>query len=549
MWTRWRPVGRRWAVPCVLLLALGILYPGETESEPAPGTVVPRPDDARTMVMPRGADGGGRMTVSGELKEWHKVAVDIAGLWAHERGQGVNPFVDYHVTVVFTHESAARVRAVPAYFAADGNAANTGAEAGSVWRALISPDKPGNWFFRVSFVRGRNAATEPRLGEPLAPFDGRSGVFSVEPTDKAGRDFRAHGRLQHVGGHYLRFAGSGACFPKAGADAPETLLAYADFDNTVARKPGAPLKSWAPHLGDWRPGDPTWRDGKGKGLIGALNYLAGRGANSVSFLTYNAGGDGDNVWPHVEGDNKYHFDCSKLDQWQIVFDHAQKLGVYLHFKLQENELDDHREGAAGKPRYIPEALDAGATGPERKLYFRELVARFGHELALNWNFGEENTQTYEEQRDMFDYVANLDPYGHNRVIHTFPSEREKVYSTLLGSQSNLTGASLQNSWNGAHRLTLRWLLASEAAGRPWVVANDEQNPAEMGVPPDIGYEGGTAELDLGGPEGRFAVAWYNPRTGGPLAPGSVVRVVGSGSAALGNPPRDHAEDWVAVVRR
>ena len=71
---------------------------------------------------------------------------------------------------------------------------------------------------------------------------------------------------------------------------------------------------------------PTWKDGKGKGLIGAINYLSSKGANSMSFLPYNAGGDGDNVWPFVDRDDKFHYDVSKLDQWQIVFDHAQPRG-------------------------------------------------------------------------------------------------------------------------------------------------------------------------------------------------------------------------------
>ena len=39
---------------------------------------------------------------------------------------------------------------------------------------------------------------------------------------------------------------------------------------------------------------------------------------------------------------------------------------------------------------------AATLGPERKLYCRELIARFGHNLALNWNLGEENTQSTEE---------------------------------------------------------------------------------------------------------------------------------------------------------
>ena len=30
-------------------------------------------------------------------------------------------------------------------------------------------------------------------------------------------------------------------------------------------------------------------------MIGALNFLSDKGVNAFSFLTYNAGGDGDNV--------------------------------------------------------------------------------------------------------------------------------------------------------------------------------------------------------------------------------------------------------------
>ena len=66
--------------------------------------------------------------------------------------------------------------------------------------------------------------------------------------------------------------------------------------------------------------------------------------NSISFLPYNAGGDGDNVWPFVARDDKFHYDVSKLDQWQVLFDHAQQKGVYLHFKLQEQEIDDNVRG-------------------------------------------------------------------------------------------------------------------------------------------------------------------------------------------------------------
>ena len=89
---------------------------------------------------------------------------------------------------------------------------------------------------------------------------------------------------------------------------------------------------------------------------------------------------------------------------------------------------------------------------------------------------------------MSKYLREVDPYDHHIVVHTFPDWQDRVYSKLLGNQSVLTGASLQNSWQAAHQRTLKWVRESEKAGRPWVVANDEQGPASMGVPPDEGFE-------------------------------------------------------------
>jgi hypothetical protein len=442
----------------------------------------------------------GAAELSGDLKQWHKVTLTFQGPFARELDQDPNPFTDYRLTVNFQHESGAPAYEVPGYFAADGKAASTSADSGSSWRVHLSPDKQGSWSWRASFVKGKHVALDNTArGERVAGIDGQSGSFVVGPTDKSGRDFRGLGRLQYVGKHHLRFAGSGGYFLKAGPDAPETLLAYEDFDGTepsrpAGQRPGeaAPtrkLHRYEPHLQDWRPGNPTWKDGKGKGLIGALNYLADKGCNAFSFLPYNAGGDGDNVWPFVRRDAKFHYDCSKLDQWGIIFDHAQQLGLYLHFKLQETENDGNRVGSERKIVDVPTSLDNGDLGPERKLYLRELIARFGHALALNWNLGEENTQTTEQQRDMAAYIRDMDPYNHLRVIHTYPGEQDRVYKPLLGDQSALTGVSLQNNWNQTHARTLRWVNESAKAGKPWVVANDEQGPADLGVPPDPGYQG------------------------------------------------------------
>lgn len=474
----------------------------------------------RAASKPKHGDGGVKIT--GELKRWHKLTLTLDGPFARETDEKPNPFTDYRFMVTFAHESGTPQYEVPGYFAADGNAANTSATSGTRWRAHLSPDKAGKWAYRVSFVRGKNAAVDRSVkGTAVKPFDGKTGSFTVGETDKTSPDLRAKGRLQYVGQHYLRFAGSGEYFLKAGPDAPETLLAYRDFDGTVTKK--TPLKSWKPHVGDWKPGDPTWKDGKGKGLIGALNYLSEAGCNAFSFLTYNAGGDGDNVWPFIERNKQRHYDCSKLDQWQIVFDHAQSRGLYLHFKMQEQENDDNRRGhkpAGRTPRdRVPAALNGGDLGVERKLYCRELIARFGHSLALNWNLGEENTQSPAQQRAMAKYLRDTDPYDHHIVVHTFPGAQDRVYSKLIGKQSVLTGASLQNPWNAVHRRTLKWVRASAKAGKPWVVANDEQNPASLGVPPDPGFEdhdgkartkGGSYDLhDI-----RKSTLWGNLLAGG-----------------------------------
>ena len=463
------------------LTAMKALEIAKPRSEPAQVKGPP-------VVQPRLPNGNGSLSITGELKQWHKVTLTLDGPYAHEQDNEPNPFTDMNLSVTFVHESGSPKYVVPGYFAADGNAAESSAKSGTKWRAHLSPDKTGQWNYQVEFTSGPKAAVG-MPGKPIAAYSAKSGSFTIAATDKAARDFRSKGRLQYVGGHYLQHAGTREYFLKIGPDSPETLLGYEDFDDTIAPKKNAPIKSWKPHIKDWKNGDPTWKNGKGKGLIGAMNYLASEGCNTISFLPYNAGGDGDSVWPFVEREDKMHYDCSKLDQWGIAFSHATNVGLHLHFKLQENEIDDNRRGEKLEAGNVPESLDGGKLGFERKLYCREIIARFSHELGINWNIGEENTQSTEEQIDMIRFLNETDPYNHNIVIHSFPGQQDKVYNPLLGNKSLLTGVSLQNSWSNAHQRTLKWLSESAKAGRPWVVCNDEQNPASDGVPADPGYEG------------------------------------------------------------
>ncbi len=433
------------------------------------------------LQQPRQEDGQGAITISGSNTQWQPVTLTFDGPFAHERDRKPNPFIDYRFSVEFTHESGTPTYQVPGYFAADGQAGESSAESGTKWRAHLSPDQPGKWTYKTHF-HGTAKVIPPQTGS-----------FIISATPKNAPGFYQEGRLTYVGKHFLQLAGSKRYFLKAGADAPETLLAYADFDGTIARKKHVPLKTWSPHLQDWNPGDPTWKNGKGKGLIGALNYLSGKGMNAFSFLTYNAGGDGDNVWPFVSRDEKLHYDCSKLDQWNIVFTHAQSKGLFLHFKLQETEMDDHNRGQdngkRAKMRHVPTSLDGGALGKERKLYLREMIARYSHHLALNWNMGEENTQTTAQLKEQAAYIRKTDPYDHHLVVHTYPHSQDIVYRPLLGGDS-LTGVSLQNSrLRDCHKQTVKWHRASNKAGTPWAIAFDEPGNAQYGMPPDPDYPG------------------------------------------------------------
>lgn len=448
-----------------------------------PGT----PLTVHFTVIDESPSGGTNVTVEGELRQWHRITLSFEGPATHE-GATPNPFRDYRLNVTVRHTASGREFTVPGFFAADGRAADTGSVSGRCWRAYFAPDATGEWTFVASFRSGADVAisTDPAAGVPMPP-DGVTGSFVVLPTDKCGRDHRGKGRLQYVGRRYLRFAGTGEWFLKGGADSPENLLAYADFDGTVTSK-----HRYAPHAGDFRPGDPTWAGGRGTNLIGALNYLADKGMNSVYFLTMNVGGDGDDVWPWTSKSERYRFDCSKLDQWEIVFDHMDRLGLQLHVVLQETEND--------------QLLDGGALGTQRKLYLRELIARFAHHLALVWNLGEENTNTDAERKAFADYIRALDPYDHPIVVHTFPGQKEAVYAPLLGHPA-FEGPSLQNGSLGqTYSTTTNWLLRSAAAGRPWFVCLDENGPANVGVKPD--------DVDPDHTEIRTTELWGNLMAGG-----------------------------------
>ncbi|MGH9163718.1 MAG: DUF5060 domain-containing protein [Vicinamibacteraceae bacterium] len=415
--------------------------------------------------------------ISGERKQWHDVVLTFDGPATSEMADP-NPFLSYRLNVTFRHDDKTYV--VPGYFAADGQAAESSATTGSKWRVHFVPDETGEWTYEVSFRTGSDVAVslDPRAGSPVPP-DGATGVLTIGQSDKTGRDNRARGMLQYVGEHYARFAGTGEYFIQAGTQSPENFLAYYEFDDTVDHG-GADnhlidgLHRYEAHVKDWRPGDPTWQNDRGKGIIGALNYLAAKGMNTFYTLTMNVGGDGREIYPWTSYDERARYDVSKLAQWEIVLSHMDTLGMQLMMITQEEE----NEQLLGKLTTL------------RKLYYRELIARFAHHHALLWDLSEEADRwryyTTRDLQDLCTYIKQVDPYDH--PIQYVQWKGELVpdptgYGRLLGFE-HFDGTALQQDAEHTFEQTLKWVRASAHAAHKWLVGVIEINPTSTGVLPD-----------------------------------------------------------------
>ncbi|GEM_PF-1397175 len=418
--------------------------------------------------------GTGNVSITGELKQYHKITLDLEGPNASEGGSP-NPFTDYRMTVTFSNGST--TLEVPGYFAADGNAAESSATSGNVWRAHLNALNTGTWTYEIDFRSGSNSALGG--GSELAPYDGTTGSFDISASDKSGVDFRRpeRGRLDYVGEHALRWQGDDSYFFKVGMNHPEVFLEYEDFDNTDS------TRSYSTHSGDWNNGDPDWKSGKGRELIGVVNYLSEQGMNVQYFLTMNVNGDGKKAYPWTGSLSFDEFDVSKLDQWGIVFDHMMAKGVMTHFVLDEREnqsLFENRDN------------DSTSFADARKIYYREMIARFGYLNAITWNVGEESgwqkdtgdgaSISSSQQIARASYVKDLSPYEDHIVIHNGPSDDDSIFNSLVGSDA-FTGPAYQgdlSNLNHGNGRIAYWRKESANKGHKWVVTYDE--PYTSGKP-------------------------------------------------------------------
>ena len=181
--------------------------------------------------------------------------------------------------------------------------------------------------------------------------------------------------------YYLKTLGDGKRWIKGGTDSPEDFLAHTFISSH---------------------GD----------VFGALDYLASKGVNSFFALLMNVGGDGDNVYPWLSKYDITHYDVNKLEHWNDIFYHANEIGIHCQLTFNEGEL------------YNKALLGYNNLSDERKLYYREMIARFGYLNAITWNLCEE----YNHQQAPIDpniiklwatYIKSVDSFDHPITVHNW----------------------------------------------------------------------------------------------------------------------------------
>lgn len=211
--------------------------------------------------------------------------------------------------------------------------------------------------------------------------------------------------------------------------------------------------------------------------------------------------------PTIGAYEKTRYDVSKLRQWETVFTHAQRKGIHLHFQLAETE--------SGNENYH----DGGSLGVERKLYYRELIARFGHHNAVQFNLGEENDYGTTKRERFAAHLKALDPYDHPVTTHTHGNSDDGFYDPLLGN-GDFDVAGFQGGWSGDGYLL-------EKPGDVYAI-----------YLPD----GDAVDVDLA--SGTYDLRWFNPRTGNFR---DLAEISDGSSTDLPSPP--FGGDAAAIIER
>lgn len=407
----------------------------------------------------------GPAVITGPMEQYHPITIQFTGPTASEMDNSPNPFKDYRLQLNLISPSG-KTHSIPGYFDGDGR----GGATGNIWRAKLTPAEAGQWKYTASFRRGTNIAIDlSSTAGTATSFNGATGTFGIDgPSSTAAtmQGFFGKGMLQYASGqHYLKFQ-DGTYYVKAGSNEPENFLGFTGFDST----PNGWHK-YAAHVNDWKTGDPDWNSGKGKPIIGLVNYFAQKGINSIYLLAQNVGGQNKDVWPWAGNINRYggndntHYDVSKLAQWTTVFEHMNKKGIVVNMVFAETEEASKKE------------LDNATLGTERKLFYREMAARFGYLPGLEWNLNEEYCWRYPISDSMIKswagYMRSVDPFDRPMTVHS-QGYQQRTWGYFVGdNRFDLTSLQYYKSVANYGKEIEYWRNTTSSSGRAIAVSIDE----------------------------------------------------------------------------
>ena len=356
----------------------------------------------------------------GRFAKWAKIEIALPGPPSRSTGNP-NPF-GLLADAAFTSPSG-RQATVPGFYDGDGK----GGLDGSAWKVRFSADEVGEWTFVSKSVH--------------EPLDGHRGSFTVTAVPEDAQGFWRWGRLETVGTpdsgvRYLKFR-DGPYWLKAGCDDPENFLGRCrNYDTPGKRR-------------------------------AAVDYLAGKGINSLYLMTHNIDGDGKDVWPWLgktaseakaNAGTGARCDIATLEEWRDLFEHMQTRGVVPYLVLED---------------------DSAWAKYDHARYYREMIARFGYLPALLFNFNEEYNENYRLDAALahMKHLRDNDPYRHPRGIHNVNSPTNEY---IDAPQVDFTAIQTKGSDPLDHnRLAIQWIERCKARKqRILMVGFDEGRPEE-----------------------------------------------------------------------
>jgi CubicO group peptidase (beta-lactamase class C family) len=359
--------------------------------------------------------------------KWSRIELAFNGPNSDARGTP-NPFA-VAFDVVFSGPDGSRYR-VPGFYDGDGKQG----ENGNVWKVRFSADKAGAWTHTTESSH--------------SALSGKTGRFVVTDVPNDAQGFWKWGRLEYTGTpqnqiRYLKFR-DGPYWLKAGCDDPENFLGKSPHFDTLAKRKAA------------------------------VDYLAGRGINSLYIMTHNIDGDDKDVWPWLgnsaneaksNGAKDVRFDISKLEEWRELFEHMQTRGVVPYLILEDDSAWKHYD---------------------HDRYDRELIARFGYLPAVVFNLGEEHNENYSLRDSLAraKRFKTLDPYRHPLGIHNVNQPNDAYVDSpdldLTAIQTGQPGRASKLEFALAHnQIAVAWIERCRSRGRRVLVANFDEGRPEL----------------------------------------------------------------------